>query len=66
MSRIPQVFKIFFVCLSKLTEYNRPYCSLSNITDYTICVGLAVKYAAVNLVQNSELVAKNTCITDVS
>lgn len=48
-----------------LTEYNRPYCSLSNTMGYIICVGLAIKYTPLNLVQNSELVAKNTCITDV-
>lgn len=40
-------------------------CQISLI-NYIICVGLVVKYTALNLpVQNSELVAKNICITDV-
>lgn len=34
MSALLQVFKTFFVCLSLLlTEYNRPYCNLSDISD---------------------------------
>lgn len=40
-------------------------CQIPQI-NYIICVGLAVKCTAVILlVQNSEPIAKNTCITDV-
>lgn len=39
-------------------------CQISLI-NYIICVGLVVTYTAPNLVQNSEPVAKNICITDV-